>query len=170
MTRLIDRLSRQAPALILLASALALGGAFVGQYGFDLRPCVLCIYQRWPYVAAALIALALLAVLRRRPALSAPLLVLAALAFASTAGIGLFHVGVEQHWWQGTAACGGAATPDSVDALRALLKSAPAVRCDDVAWRLFGLSMAGWNMLYGAALAVGCLALAWRRQRAGAAA
>jgi len=163
MTSLIDRLSGQAPLLILLASAAALGGALIGQYGFDLQPCVLCIYQRWPYVAAAAIALALWAVLRRRPALAAPVLVLAALAFATTAAIAGFHVGVEQHWWQGTTACGGAATPDSVEALRAMLKTAPVVRCDDVAWSLLGLSMAGWNLLYGAGLAIGCLVLARHR-------
>ncbi len=39
-----------AMALLVLASATALGAAFVSQYGFDLQPCVLCIYQRWPYV------------------------------------------------------------------------------------------------------------------------
>jgi disulfide bond formation protein DsbB len=28
-----------------------------------------------------------------------------------------------------------------------LLLETPLVRCDDVAWSLFGLSMAGWNAL-----------------------
>ena len=53
---------RNAPALILAASAIVLGSAMASQYWGGLTPCKLCIWQRWPYVAtiaAALLALSL---------------------------------------------------------------------------------------------------------------
>ena len=52
--------ARLTPALILAASVAVLAGAFLFQYAGGLTPCVLCIYQRYPYGAAiALSALAL---------------------------------------------------------------------------------------------------------------
>ena len=40
--------------------------------------------------------------------------------------------------------------------------AAPVVRCDEVAWSFAGLSMAGWNALLSAGLAVVWLAAARR--------
>ena len=78
--------------------------AWIAQYGFGLAPCELCYWQRYGYWGA--IALGVVAILqpagtpRRRVALW-----LLTLAFVATAGIAVFHVGVEQKWWEGTAAC-----------------------------------------------------------------
>ena len=147
---------RNAAALVVAVSVVALCAALVAQYVFDLRPCVLCVYQRWAYVAAGLAGLAALTIFRApgRGRSHAALIGLAALAFAAGAAIAGFHVGVEQGWWQGSAACVGAAgTPSSIDALRQQLMAAPAVRCDEVAWALFGISMAGWNVLASVAFA-----------------
>ena len=145
--------ARLTPALILAASVATLGGAFLFQYVGGLAPCVLCIYQRYPYgVTIALSAAVLfLADGRARSAL----LLLCGVAFLAGAGIGVFHVGVEQHWWEGTAACtGGSGPAGSLEALRAQIMAAPVVRCDQVAWSLFGISMAGYNVLISLALAL----------------
>jgi len=139
-----------APPIILAGSLAALAGAFIAQYGFDLQPCVLCIYQRWPYaVAAALAVLCLfLPAQQRQWALTA-----AIVALLVGGGIAGYHVGVEQHWWAGTAGCTGGATPATLEELRAQVMSAPVVRCDEVAFSLFGISMAGYNLLYAIGLA-----------------
>lgn len=145
--------ARLAPALILAASAATLTGAFLFQYVGGLAPCVLCIYQRYPYgVTIALAAAALfLADGRARGAL----LLLCGVAFLAGAGIGVFHVGVEQHWWEGTAACTGESGPaGSLEALKAQILATPVVRCDQIAWSLFGISMAGYNVLISLALAL----------------
>jgi len=88
--------------LILMAvagSALLLAGAFAFQYLGGLAPCTLCLWQRWPHAAAVgLGGLALALGGRVWP-------MLGALAALTTAGIGLYHVGVEQAWWAGLAAC-----------------------------------------------------------------
>lgn len=144
--------------VVALLSAATLGAAFVAQYGFGLAPCELCLWQRWPYAASIVFGGAALALPRWR----AGLLGLAALSFLVGAGIAVFHVGVEEKWWQGLTSCGGGPTPNSIEALRAQLMTAPVVRCDEAAFRFLGLSMAGWNVLWGAALAL-LAAIAARR-------
>jgi len=134
------------------ASALALALAFTGQYGFDLQPCVLCVWQRWPHGAAILLGLAAWA-LRGRPVASMAALALAILAELATGGVGVFHVGVEQGWWQGTAECGSTSAATDLAALKAQIMNQPIVRCDEVAFAVLGISMAGWNALLAAALA-----------------
>ncbi len=139
--------------LLLAGSVIALGGAFIGQYGFDLHPCVLCIYQRWPH--GVVIALCLLALFVSSPGVRTGLLAFAGLVVAVGAGIAAFHVGVEQGWWEGTSSCtaaiGGA---KSLKELEAQIMAAPLVRCDEVAWSLFGISMAGYNFLLSAVMAL----------------
>jgi disulfide bond formation protein DsbB len=44
----------------------------------------------------------------------------------------------------------------------AQIMSAPLVRCDEVAWALFGLSMASWNAIASFVLAA-IWVLAWKR-------
>ena len=157
---------RNAASLVVTVAVLALGAALLSQYAFDLQPCVLCVYQRWAYVAAGIAGFVALAVFRRsaRTAGRAALVGLAGLAFAAGAATAGYHVGVEQGWWQGSAACVGAAgTPDSIDALRQQLMAAPAVRCDEVAWALFGVSMAGWNFLASVVFAAASLYAAARQ-------
>lgn len=148
----MPRLAPLAGLAIAAAAAAALGLALLGQHGFGLQPCVLCIWQRWPHVAA--IALGAGAwVLRGRPAASAALVGLAAVAELATGGIAVFHVGVEQGWWQGTAECGSTAGGSDLAALKAQIMRQPIVRCDEVAFAVLGISMAGWNALLAAGLA-----------------
>lgn len=136
--------------LIALISAATLGMVFIAQYGFGLAPCQLCLWQRWPYAAAIVFGLAALVLPRLRPIL----LALAAFSILVGGGIAVFHVGVEEKWWPGLTSCGGGPTPDSIDALRAQLLTAPVARCDEVSFRFLGLSMAGWNVLWSACLVI----------------
>src|SRR5437868_9278521 len=144
------------PALVLAASIAVLGAALVSQYWGGLQPCVLCLYQRYPYwLAIALSVLALAALARGQRRLAGGIIAVTALAFLAGAGVALFHVGVEQHWWAGTAECGasGPLAGGSAADVRARLLAQPVVRCDEVAWSLFGISMAGFNVLVSLGLA-----------------
>jgi disulfide bond formation protein DsbB len=158
--------------IVLTASAGALAAAFAGQYIFGLEPCVLCLYQRLPWAAAVVVAVtALLAGAgrgRARPAVW-PVLLCAGL-FAAGSVLALYHVGVEEHWWGSLAGCAGTPVGSlSIEDLRAeALASAPRP-CDRVDFRLFGLSLAGWNAIMSTLLAGCCLYGYWsikERQRA----
>ena len=124
-----------------LGSAALLSGAFAFQ-AFGYAPCHLCLLQRWPHAAAICIGLLALAFHWR------PLAWLGAAAAMTTAGLGLYHTGVERQWWEGPTTCtsGSIAGVDPKDLLDQIL-AAPIVRCDEVAWQMLGLSMASWNML-----------------------
>jgi disulfide bond formation protein DsbB len=125
-------------------------GAFAFEYFAGLAPCVLCIWQRWPHALAVLAGLGTYAFGGR-------LLVLLGAIFAFTsAAIGVFHVGVEQKLWQGLAACSASSMSGASieDLLNPDVIIAAPIRCDAIAWQLFGVSMAGWNVLISGALGV----------------
>ena len=138
---------------LILAAAGGSAALLLGAFGFQvfggLFPCPLCLWQRWPHGAAILIGLAALML----PGRALP--VLGALAALATAGIGGFHVGVEQGWWQGLATCAGPGLA-GLSGATLLDPTAPLpapVRCDEIAWSFAGLSMAGWNMVLSLGLA-----------------
>ncbi len=134
----------------------ALGSQFIG----GLTPCPLCIWQRWPHVAAVVIAALAVTVLWR---LCRPLAVLGLLTTLVGAGIGLYHTGIERGWWPGPDTCTSSdITNLSTDQLLAQIMSAPLVRCDEVQWDLFGLSLASWNAVISLGLAALWLAAAAR--------
>lgn len=142
-------------------AAATLCAALAFQHIGGLAPCELCYWQRYPYWGAIALAAAA-AFVPGRPA--AWLLAAACLCLLGTAGVAAFHVGVEQHWWQGLAACGGSQAPAAnLDELRARLLAAPVVRCDEPAWTLAGLSMAAYNFFVAAALAGLAAFAAFRR-------
>ena len=133
--------------LLALASLWVLAVALFFQHVGGLQPCVLCIYQRWPWLAAAIIGAAAWR-LRANPLAHKALLAAGALALTTGAAIAIFHVGVEQGFWAGTAECGGqSGQAQTVEELKRQLLATEVVRCDEVAWSLAGISMAGYNLL-----------------------
>jgi disulfide bond formation protein DsbB len=153
----LTELQRRALGPILGSLALLLG-ALGFQYLGGLAPCHLCLLQRWPHAIAIALGLLLLAWPRR------PLALIAALVVLAGAGIAGYHVGVEQGWWQGPASCtapvpGASSAGDLLDQILAT----PVVLCDQVAWSLWGISMAGWNAI----LSLGLAWLWWRAAQSG---
>ncbi|MDO5603943.1 MAG: disulfide bond formation protein B [Paracoccus sp. (in: a-proteobacteria)] len=147
--------------LAILAGA-GSAGMLVAALGFQAigyAPCELCILQRWPHLAAALIAALL--IWRDHAALRWLGAAAAAIAFALAA----HHSGVELGWWPGPTACSGAigdlATMSTAD-LMARLQAAPVVRCDQPSWHFLGLTMAAWNAICSAVLT-----LLWLRAATG---
>lgn len=150
--------SRSLIALAGFGSAALLAGALAFQFLGGMFPCELCLWQRWPHLAAVVIAVLALISGQRRLAWAG------ALAALATAGIGVFHVGVEQGWWQGLQACSGGSISGvaTADLLNPAVDVAQVVRCDQIAWQMFGISMAGWNALASLALALIWVAAARR--------
>lgn len=151
--------------MVMGAGALAI--ALIGEHVFGIEPCVLCLYQRVPYVIVALVAAAGL-VLPLSPRLRRLVIVLCALVLAAGAVLALYSVGVEEHWWAGIAGCEGTIpTIAPGQDLQDLLKQpAGGLRaCDEDVWRLSGVSLAGYNALVQAAVACASIAaLRWLRR------
>ncbi len=147
-------------ALAALLAFLGIGlllGAFAFEYVGRIKPCELCLGQRlpWPLIAVAAGA-AMLGLRPGAPAMLAPtaFAIAAALALWSAYLAG-FHAGVEWKWWPGPTACTGDGLTTSTG-----LSFDPheIVRCDQIAWSLFGLSLAGYNFLFSlVAIVAACL-------------
>ncbi|MEM6634916.1 MAG: disulfide bond formation protein B [Pseudomonadota bacterium] len=140
-------------------SALLLIGAFVFQ-ALGYLPCQLCLWQRWPHATAVAAGAALLVL---------PWVLLMVAGFLSaitTAGIGIYHTGVENAWWPGPAGCaGGGMDLTQMGGADLLSTDGPTgvIMCDEVAWAFMGVSMASWNALFSIGLAV-LWAVALRRR------
>lgn len=152
--------------LIFLICAGALSFALFGEYVLGLAPCVLCIAERYPIAAAGVIAGAM-AALPTSPALRRMALALMLLAFAGNALLAGYHVGVEQDWWDSPACGGEAPTAISLQDLMAQAAEPARPPCDQPQWALFGITLAGYNMLLNLLLAaVVAIALARDVRRA----
>jgi disulfide bond formation protein DsbB len=135
---------------ITAVAAATLAGAWFFQLVLDIRPCPLCLEQRYAYyLAIPLGALTALAAARGAPraVLFAGLVVLAAAALGN-AWLGAYHAGVEWHFWQGPTDCTGTiGNLGSAGTLLERLDTVKVIRCDEVQWRFLGLSLAGYNVL-----------------------
>jgi disulfide bond formation protein DsbB len=129
----------------------ALGFEYIGGY----PPCEMCMWQRYPHYAAMIVGL-LGGILLTRSVLPQNLARVVAILTIVLVGIsgviGVYHAGVEWHWWAGPSACTGSAFQLSGK----LDLNAHVVSCAHAAWRLFGISMAGYN----AAISLGAAAIA----------
>jgi disulfide bond formation protein DsbB len=151
----------------LLAGAASLAlllGALIFQYAGGLPPCEMCHWQRWPHIAAAFVGLGgaglgLAGAVPRSLTKATAVFAIAALALSGL--IGIYHAGVEWMLWEGPTACSGLGfdpgAPSGPDAFRI-------VRCDVAAWRLLGISLAGYNAMFSLGAAALCLMLLRRKR------
>jgi disulfide bond formation protein DsbB len=146
-----------AAALAIAAIAAAtLAGAWFFQLVLDIRPCPLCLEQRYAYYLAIPVgALVALAALRDAPraVLVAGLAIVLAAALAN-AWLGGYHAGVEWGFWPGPTECAGPVLDlGKAGSLFDNLDKVKVIRCDEVQWRFLGLSLAGYNVLISLAMA-----------------
>ena len=142
---------KQLITLASLSSMAVILAAYYFEYIVGLFPCRLCYWQRYPHFVNILI----LPLIYFFPIRSLIFIGMGSM-LASTA-LAFFHVGVEQKYWQGPNSCSYASIEGlTTDQLLDKIMSAPIVRCDEIAWELMGISMAGWNILISF-----CLFLTW---------
>jgi len=143
------------PRALMLAAAAAviLAAVWIFQ-AFGYAPCELCLTQRYAFYAAVPLALLTAFASRFAHGFARAGFALLAVVFAANAALAAYHVGVEYHWWAGPTACtGGPGSLDVSDLVKAV-NSSKVVRCDEVQLRIAGLSLAGWNVVASAVLAV----------------
>jgi disulfide bond formation protein DsbB len=124
----------RARALALGVPLLLMAGALGSQYLGGLFPCEYCHWQRWPHYAAS------------------------ALAILTSGAIGVYHAGVEYGWWEGLTRCSAPGSGSIADILQA-----PPIRCDEVQWSIFHISLAGFNFLISTIAGLGIIGLLLRK-------
>ncbi|MDL2403841.1 disulfide bond formation protein B [Rhizobium mayense] len=131
----------------------ALGFQYIGGY----IPCALCLEQRQPYYYGipVAIAAALSAAFGVPSWITRALLAIAGIMMVVGGGIGVYHAGVEWHFWAGPTTCSTTAssmTQNAGDLLNEL-STIKGPSCTEAALRVLGLSMAGWNVIASVILA-----------------
>ena len=153
MTAIVEDRARPALVAALLIAAIAaatIAGAWYFQLVLDIKPCPLCLEQRYAYYLA--IPLAALTALGAEKSAPRGVLIIAlavlGLAAAGNAVLGSYHAGVEWGFWQGPTDCTGpVGNLGSAGTLLQRLDTVKVIRCDEVQWRFLGLSLAGYNVL-----------------------
>ncbi len=154
------------PRFILLAIALlsagSLGAAYIGEYFFALKPCIICLYQRYAYMAT--IAVALMGACLPQPRQQISMIFTSGALFFVNFGIATYQVLVEKKILTPPGVCKGI----EIDTLNqtfaqfkaTLSQAGNTIPCDIIAWDLFGISMAGYNALFTLLSAFACLTMA----------
>jgi disulfide bond formation protein DsbB len=150
-----------AAAIVAVIGAATIGGFFFFQYVLGYPPCPLCLAQRMAFYAAVPLAALLwlgASFGAQRKVLLLGVLVIAALMLWNT-GLSAYHAGVEWKFWAGPQDCSGPINGlGSAGNMLKQLQNIRIVRCDEAAWRLFGISLAGYDVLISIFLA---LVAAW---------
>lgn len=150
------------PILAFIAAAALIAGAHAFERFGHYLPCDLCFRQREIHWAAMTIAAIGFLLTRKWNAarLVGAVNVLLFLIFMTSLVVAAYHAGVEWDIFEGPSGCsstaGGldaSAIPDRIPTLEELNRPTGTVACDEAAWRLFGISMAGYNALISLALA-----------------
>ena len=128
-----------------LISSLMLLSAFYLEYFHNAFPCDLCITQRWFH--ALIISYSLIAIFISKSRFFTNKLILIGLSITWIASsvAGLYHFGIEMNFWKGPDEC-SSAIDFSKDTLTYLLNKSP-IKCDEIMFKILGLSLAGWNAL-----------------------
>jgi len=144
-----------AAAVVAFLGLLTIGGFFFFQYGLGYQPCPLCLEQRNAFYVS--VPLAALLLLGAGYGASRKVLLLGfaviALVMLWNAGLSAYHAGVEWKFWQGPIDCSGPIVPLGTGSLMSRLQNVRLERCDEAAWRLFGISLAGYDVLISLFLA-----------------
>ena len=155
------------PLAAACASAAMLGAAHAFETFGHYAPCHLCLLQRDVYWTALSVGVVgfILGYVRLTWARRAAD-VLLALIFLGGLGLAAYHAGVEWKWWPGPASCTGGARAVSAGQLAAFMSGVQKniVQCDQAAWRMAGISMAGYNAIISLGLVV-LSAIAARKDR-----
>lgn len=155
-------LDKKSAGLAFVLGLVTIIAAWGSQVIGGLVPCELCLEQRWAYYYGLPLLLVVLITWNRLPLTAWYIAMAVATAiFAWGAYMGAFHAGVEWGFWPGPTACTGLGATMDFNSLNSMT---PVIGCDVVQFRLFGISLAGFNALISAAI-VGLLLVSIWAQR-----
>ncbi len=148
----LKRVAPHWPWVAVLISAAMLATAHAFERWGGLFPCALCLRQREVYWGALALGTVGLLTLRfmPRPQLGRTLNVFLGLVFLTGGIVAGYHVAVEQGWVLAQCDGFGASGDLSLGYGDAPIQGG---RCDAPSWRLFGVTMAGFNALISFVLA-----------------
>ena len=133
--------------IVFIASSTILISAYILELFFNHPPCNLCEYQRVPYFLLLLISLVSVKIKKIQ------LKFVALICFISSLIISGFHSLVERKLVEFDIGCTSTGSDiDNIEDLRNFLEQTPLIKCDEISFSIFGLSLANLNFLISALL------------------
>jgi disulfide bond formation protein DsbB len=139
--------------LIGLFCVAMIAGVYFFEYVIGVLPCEMCYWQRWPHMAGIVTALGAAGLYYGRIIDRGTVAVLVWLTLAIllvSVAVGVWQAGVEWRWWPGPDTCSG----PRFELTASMNLNAPVQSCENPGWRMFGLSLAGYNVLCTGAVVV----------------
>ncbi len=129
---------------ILLVNILVILSALFIEFFLKIKPCILCIYQRYPYYIIAFLSL----IYFLKKDLKILLILLIILTSLASIILSTYHVGIETGLIEETTSCKTSLNNNlSKDAILKQLESNLASSCKEVNFKLFGFSLASINII-----------------------
>ncbi len=149
-SRFLNKISINSLLLLLFCVAgFALILAYISQFIFDYQPCILCVYQRWPFFAIIAVSGIALGFFKLKKLKNSLFFFCVFLLFCNAA-LAFYHSGVEKKIFKGPANCSVLSLEkiEDLEELRTAILNTKAVRCDEPNFKFLHLSMANWNLIY----------------------
>ena len=129
---------------ILFVNILVILSALFIEFFLKVKPCILCIYQRYPYYIITFLSL----IFFLKKDLKILLILLIILTSLASIILSTYHVGIETGLIEETTSCKTSLNNNlSKDAILKQLESNLASSCKEVNFKLFGFSLASINII-----------------------
>ena len=131
--------------IIFFLCVIAISIALIAEYIFNILPCKMCLYQRYPYYF--IISIFIIFYLFRKTS-NLWLYILVELAVLYGLFYSIWHVGIEQNLLTGPSSCSGKLIESSsIDNLKEQILNQTIISCNEISWSILGLSAATLNSL-----------------------
>src|ERR1700722_7630342 len=155
-TRFHNKSSEKILLGITLICVGVLGAAYCMEHYFGILPCKMCLYERNVFMVVG--AFSFISFFLAPARFHSFALIILGFIFIGGSLLAGYHVAIQQHWVSLPTFCASNdfSDLDSVESLRNQMLKTPFVRCDQVTWTLFGLSLAAYNAILSFFLAITC--------------
>ena len=131
--------------IVLITSVIAISIALIAEYFFEILPCKMCLYQRYPYYF--IIIFSLIYLFTKKTPLAWYYWII---NFSFIIGLffSLWHVGIEQKILPGLSGCSNIIEKtSSLKNLKEQIINQNVINCNEITWSVMSVSMATYNSL-----------------------
>lgn len=137
---MIDKYLKHTNLFLLIFLILSIMFVYILEYFFNIKPCELCLYQRYIYFFL-IVFFVFKKIISNK--ISNTIIVF---SFLVSCILSFYHVGVEREFWNIVSSC-SVVTDNNLNLKEQILNSS-FVPCNIVQWKFFYLSLSEWNFIF----------------------
>jgi len=141
----MNKINKNWVVIVLLISSIASLSALIAEYMFNILPCQMCLYQRYPYYF--IILFSIIYIITNKIPLPWYYWI-NNISFSIGLFFAVWHIGIEQKILPGLSGCSSIIkTSQSLTNLKEQILNQNIIACDEITWSFMGLSAASLNSL-----------------------